>query len=83
MSSSKEQQKAEAIDQAVDAVITAREFCGNERAAMNEAFEDAGYRASIEDIQQVMSEANKHWSGWQRGAPISFEERQQIERDMA
>lgn len=60
------------INDAVDAIITTRDFCGDERAAVRELAVEAGIRsADWQRFWRVANfRANARWNGYQRAAGV-------------
>ena len=75
-----------AITAAADAILTARDFCGDEREAAVDAIADQGVKPTKTMVLQAFSEANGEWAEKQKAAgvrkPISHGERAKIYRAM-
>ena len=60
-----------AIHEAANAIINARDLCGDERGAAVEALRDAGVEPTARRIGQAFFEASGEWIVWQRGAGVT------------
>jgi len=64
----------EIIEEATDAIIAARDFCGNEKEAVIDVVDDHGIKAKA-DRNKVWKiarfRANKIWNGFQREAGVA------------
>ncbi len=58
-----------------DAIISSREFCGNEREAFIEACHDEGIRPTVETKEAVYSIVNGAWAQYQAEAGVTLEKR--------
>lgn len=56
---------------AADAVINARDFCGNEREAALETFLDHGVKPTENDIFNAIQNANLQWDRFRRAARLA------------
>lgn len=76
----------EHIETLAEAIVSARDFCGNEREALYDSASDLGIKVTKEIRAAAFAEANKIWSENQRAAgvrnPISFDERISINKAM-
>jgi hypothetical protein len=60
------------IDLAVDAIIGARDFCGNEQEAVREVAIENGLGAHWQKIHRIARfRANARWNGFQKAAGVS------------
>jgi hypothetical protein len=59
-----------AIQAAADAVVAARDFCGDEHAAALDTFCDYGITATEEALTQTYAEANAIWRRSQKAAGV-------------
>jgi len=75
-----------AIHEAANAIINARDFCGDERGAAVEALRDAGVEPTLKRIAMAFFEAGTEWQTSQREAgvthPIGADERSSIHRGL-
>jgi hypothetical protein len=74
----------QAIQNAAAAIVSSRDFCGNENQAAMESFADDGFAATQENMRAAFSIANNEWARCQKAAgvtaPIDSYERAEIER---
>lgn len=72
--------------EAADAIVTARDFCGDERAAAREVFFAQGLAATPRRMRAAFVQADREWRAAQAQAgvarPIGPDERRAIERDL-
>ena len=72
------------IEQLADAIVSAREFCGNEREALADAAANLKVKLTHNMRQQAFQMAENIWRGFQLDAgvtrPIDQFERSNIER---
>jgi hypothetical protein len=62
------------IDLAVDAIITTRDFCGNEQAAAHDVARDHGITEShlLDKVFRIASfRANARWNGFKKQAGVN------------
>lgn len=61
------------IDDAIDAIITARDFCGDEREAVRVVATEAGFggRLTWQKIHRIANfRANARWNGFKKAAGV-------------
>jgi len=59
------------IDQAIDMIITTRDFCGNEREAVREFAVEAGFKADWQKIHKIANfRANARWNTFKKQAGV-------------
>jgi hypothetical protein len=57
---------------AVDAIINARDFCGNEREAAFEVAAEHGFRAERTKVHRIANfRANAEWNAWKKRAGVN------------
>jgi hypothetical protein len=57
---------------AVDAIITARDFCGNEREAVRDFAIENGFKADWQKIAGIANfRANSRWNAFKRAAGVA------------
>lgn len=64
------------IKEAAAAVVTTRDFCGNERGAARHVFEDAGVRPTKQMVNKAIRMANR--GGHQQESGISMHDQARI-----
>jgi len=73
-------------DEITEAIITTRDFCGDERAAAADAMEAAGMPITPETVSEAVRQADNEWREYQRCAgvtrPITANERRRINHDL-
>lgn len=74
------------VSLAAEAIVTARDFCGDERAAAVEALLDAGVQPSPQMVGRAQTEAERLWRVYQHSAgvrrPLSPSGRRKAYRDI-
>lgn len=59
------------IDLAVEQIINARDFCGNEREAVRDFAIEHGFKAEWKKIHRIANfRANAQWNAWKRKAGV-------------
>lgn len=58
------------IEGAADAVVTSRDFVGDEKAAIKQYADDYGLSIKDAPISKIMQMANKTWRGSQKAAGV-------------
>jgi len=60
------------IDEAVSAIINARDFCGNEAEAVKEVANDHGFFHIWKALHRIANfQANAEWNGFQKAAGVN------------
>jgi len=60
------------IDQAVEAIINSRTFCGNEREAVREFAIENGFKADWQKIARIANfRANARWNRFKKEAGVN------------
>lgn len=59
-----------AIQCAAEAIVTTRDFCGNEKEAAEESFYDSGLKPTDDLMFQAQREANSLWRADQKAAGV-------------
>lgn len=78
-----------AVDEAADQILSARDFCGDEREAACDALADSGFVPSADRIARALEKANRQWREHQKQAGVGVSqritggERRQIERSLS
>lgn len=78
-----------AVDEAADQILSARDFCGDEREAACDALADSGFAPSADRMTQAFEKANRQWRERQQQAGVGVSqritdgERRQIERSLS
>lgn len=62
-----------AIELAKDAVINARDFCGNEKEAAIESLRESGFEPTDSLLSEVARESNLSWAAFQKQADVKPE----------
>jgi hypothetical protein len=60
------------IDEAIEAIITARDFCGDEREAVKEVANDNGFFHVWKALHKIANfHANAQWNAWKKAAGVN------------
>ena len=57
---------------AVDRVLTARDFCGNEAEALEDWQDDENIVLNTVERFEILDEVNRQWNAWRKAAGVKI-----------